>query len=53
MSIEMVSYRQETVAPAKAFVNRDASQTRLIVGVSVPDSPLITAVIRDAFVAVC
>src|SRR6266851_9294116 len=48
MSIETVSYKQETVAPAKTFVNRDASQTRLIVGVSVPDSPLITAVIEYA-----
>jgi hypothetical protein len=48
MNNETVSYKQETVAPAKAFVNRDASQTRLIAGVSVPDSPLITAVIEYA-----
>jgi hypothetical protein len=41
-------YNLETVAPAKTSVNRDASQTRLIVGVSVPDSPLITAVIEHA-----
>ena len=46
MDSERVSYKQETVAPAKPFVNRDASQTRLIVGVSVPDSPLITSVIE-------
>ena len=45
MNNETVSRRQETVAPAKTFVNRDASQTRLIAGVSVPDGPLITAVI--------
>ena len=48
MDNEMVSYKQETVAPAKTFVNRDASQTRLIAGVSVPDGPLITAVIEHA-----
>ena len=47
MSIETV-YKQETVAPAKTFVNRDASQTRLIAGVSVPDDPLVTAVIEHA-----
>ena len=48
MNNEVVSFKQETVAPAKPFVNRDASQTRLIVGVSVPDSPLITSVIEYA-----
>ena len=36
-----VSDMQEKVAPAKAFVNRDASQTRLIAGIGVPDGPLI------------
>src|SRR5215510_8997251 len=41
-------YKQETVAAAKTFGNRDASQTRLIAGVSVPDRPLITAVIEHA-----
>src|SRR5215471_11126372 len=41
-------YKQETVAAAKTFGNRDASQTRLIAGVSVPDGPLITAVIEHA-----
>src|SRR5215471_5814268 len=48
MNSETVSYKQETVAPAKTFVNRDASQTRMIAGVSVPDGPLITAVIEYA-----
>ena len=48
MNNETVSYKQETVAPAKTFVNRDASQTRLIAGVSVLDGPLITAVIEYA-----
>src|SRR5262249_12363807 len=48
MNNEAVSYKQETVAPVKTFVNRAASQTRLIAGVSVPDGPLITAVIEYA-----
>ena len=48
MNSETVGYKQATVAPAKTFVNRDASQTRLIAGVGVPDSPLITAVIEHA-----
>jgi len=48
MSIETVSYKQETVAPEKTFVNRDASQTRLIAGVNVPEGTLITAVIEHA-----
>jgi hypothetical protein len=48
MNNETVSYKQETVAPAKTLVNRDASQTRLIAGVSVPDGPLITAAIEHA-----
>jgi hypothetical protein len=41
-------YTQETVASAKTFVNRDASPTRLIAGISVPDGALITAVIEHA-----
>jgi len=45
---ETVSYKQETVTPSKDFGNRDASQTRTIAGVSVPDGPLITAVIQYA-----
>src|ERR1700738_5161652 len=48
MNDEPVSYKQATVAPEKTLVNRDASQTRLIAGVSVPDGPLITAVIEHA-----
>src|SRR5229473_3558031 len=48
MNTETVGYKQETAAPAKTFANRDASQTRLIAGVSVPDGPLITAVIEYA-----
>jgi hypothetical protein len=48
MNTETVGYKSETVAPAKTFVNRGASQTRLIAGVSVPDGPLITAVIEHA-----
>jgi hypothetical protein len=48
MNTETVGYKQETVAPAKTFLNHDASQTRLIAGVSVPDAPLITAVIEHA-----
>ena len=48
MNNETASYKRETIAPPKAFVNRDASQTRLIAGVNVPDGPLITAVIEYA-----
>jgi hypothetical protein len=48
MNNETVSHKQESVAPAKTFVNGDASQTRLIARVSVPDGPLITAVIEHA-----
>src|ERR1700720_5008823 len=48
MNAETIGYKQETVAPAKTFVTRGASKTRLIAGVSVPDGPLITAVIEHA-----
>ena len=48
MNNETVSYNEETVTSAKLFVNRDASQTRTIAGVSVPDSPLITGAIEYA-----
>jgi len=48
MNTETVGYKQETVVPAKTFVDRGASETRLIAGVSVPDGPLITAVIEHA-----
>jgi hypothetical protein len=46
MNNETVSYKQERVASAKTYANRDVSQTRLIAGVSVPDGPLIMAVIE-------
>jgi hypothetical protein len=45
MNSETVSYMPEAVAPAKTFIDRE---TRLIAGVSVPDGPLITAVIEYA-----
>jgi hypothetical protein len=48
MNNKATSYDQETVAPAKTFVSRHASPTRLIADVSVPDGPLITAVIEHA-----
>src|ERR1700741_3438128 len=48
MNTETVGYKRETVAPAKTFVKRGASKTRLIAGVNVPDGPLITAVIEHA-----
>ena len=48
MNSETVRYKQEKVAPAQTSVDPDASQTRLIGGVSVPDTALITAVIEHA-----
>src|ERR1700726_2615373 len=48
MNTETVGYQQETAAPAETFVNRGASKTRVIAGVSGPDGPLITAVIEHA-----
>ena len=48
MNSGRVSYKQDTVAPAKKLVSRDSSETRLIAGVSVPDGPLVTAVIEYA-----
>jgi len=48
MNTETVGYKRETAAPAETFVNPGASKTRLIAGVSVPDGPLITAVIEHA-----
>ncbi|HKW32138.1 MAG TPA: hypothetical protein VJN92_03980 [Candidatus Acidoferrum sp.] len=48
MNNETVSYKQETVAAAKTFVNRDASHTQLIAGARLPDGPLITAAIEYA-----
>jgi hypothetical protein len=38
MNTETVSYKQETVASAKTFVNRDASQNRLIATRNDPSS---------------
>ena len=48
MNNQTASFKQEMVAPAETFVNRNALQTRLIAGVSVPDGSLITAVIEHA-----
>ena len=48
MNNEAVSYKQETVAPAKVLFSRDVLQTRTVAGVSLPDSPLITAAIEYA-----
>src|SRR4029077_3586813 len=48
MNTETVGYKRETAAPAETFVNRGGLKTRLIAGVSVPDGPLITAVIEYA-----
>jgi hypothetical protein len=48
MNNETFSYKPETPAPANTFVHRDASQTGLIAGISVPDGPLIAAVIEYA-----
>jgi hypothetical protein len=48
MNTETVGYKRETAAPAETFVNRGASKTRLIAGFSVPDGPLIKAVIEHA-----
>ncbi len=48
MNSETVIYKQETVATTKTFVDSGASQTGLIAGVSVPDGPLIGAVIEHA-----
>jgi len=48
MNVERVSDNQTPDAPAKASGGHDAPRTRLIAGVSVPDSPLITTVIEYA-----
>jgi hypothetical protein len=48
MNDQVVKDRQETLAPAKASINREAPPTRLIAGVSMPDTPLITAAIDYA-----
>jgi len=48
MNNETTGYKQMRVAPAKTSVNLGAPPTRLIADVSVPDGPLITAVIEYA-----
>src|SRR5687768_15032521 len=48
MTNETVSDRLEAVAPTNAFIYGDEPRTRVIAGVSVPDGPLITAVIEYA-----
>src|SRR6267142_2801092 len=48
MNFEGLSDNQKPDAPAKASINHDAPRPRLIAGVSVPDNPLITAVIEYA-----
>jgi hypothetical protein len=48
MNLERASDKQQTNASAKPSIIHDAPRTRLIAGVSVPDNPLITAVIGYA-----
>ena len=48
MNDQTVSDRQEGMASAKASINRNATGTRLLAGVALPDSPLITAAIEYA-----
>src|SRR5262245_37263852 len=48
MSDESVRGRQEAVAPPKDSADRNASPTRRVAGVSLPDSPLIAAAIEYA-----
>jgi hypothetical protein len=48
MSLERVSDDQRTDVPAKTSFDQGEPRTRLIAGVSVPDNPLITAVIAYA-----
>ena len=48
MEFERVSDTQKVDASAKASIDHDAPLTRVLAGVSVPDSPLITAVIEHA-----
>jgi hypothetical protein len=48
MHEEIVKARQEARAPAKVSINREAPRTRLIAGISMPDTPLITAAIGYA-----
>jgi hypothetical protein len=48
MNFETVTDKRKADAPGKASINHDVPLTRLIAGVSVPDNPLITAVIEYA-----
>src|SRR5262245_41115770 len=48
MSLERVSDHLRTDVPARASLSPGEPRTRLIAGVSVPDNPLITAVIEYA-----
>src|SRR5437879_3068347 len=48
MNLETVRDKRKADAPGKTSINRDVPLTRLIAGVSVPDKPLITAVIEYA-----
>lgn len=48
MNPERVSDKQKADALAEASIDHDAPRTRLMAGVSVPDNPLITAVIEYA-----
>ena len=48
MNLERVSDKEKANTPVKPSINQDAPRTRLIAGVSVPDNPLITAVIGYA-----
>lgn len=48
MNLERTSDTQKANTPATPSINHDAPRTRLIAGVSVPDNPLITAVIEYA-----
>jgi hypothetical protein len=48
MTVESVSDKLKATTPAKPSFNHDAPRPRLIAGVSVPDNPLIAAVIEHA-----
>jgi hypothetical protein len=48
MNEEMVKNRQAAVASTTAFTSRNASPTRLVAGVDVPDGPLVAAAIEYA-----
>jgi hypothetical protein len=48
MNDATVRNREEAVVPAAALIDRDAPRTRLVAGVGVLDSPLITAAIEYA-----